>query len=106
MSRQLVVRASARSDLRQNVNWLRAILSQRRADRWYDAIAHSIREVAINPDRYPEADEAAELSINLRFKMHGRRPHIFRILFVYDDTTVTVIRVLHAAQGRLTGDDL
>jgi hypothetical protein len=54
----------------------------------------------------PAAGEATELGIDLRALMSGRRPHVFRILFTFDAATVTVHRVRHAAQDRLTDDDI
>ena len=76
------------------------------ARRWLTSLEAAITSLANTPERYPEADEAAELGVDLRFKMHGRRPHIFRILFTIDRTIVTIHRVRHAAQDRLTEDDL
>lgn len=38
--------------------------------------------------------------------LYGRRRYTFRILFTIDGLTVTVHRVLHAAQDRLTPEDL
>ncbi|MFO0821740.1 MAG: hypothetical protein U0792_01250 [Gemmataceae bacterium] len=58
------------------------------------------------PDRCPQADEAADLCIDLRVLVSGRRRKAFRILFTFDATTVNVHRVRHAAQDRLTEDDI
>lgn len=102
----VITRAKADADLLRNSVWLARKKTIEFATRWLASIQTSISSLASNPDRYPEADEAQDLGMNLRFKMHGRRPHIYRILFIHDDTTVNVIRVLHAAQDRLTADDL
>ena len=43
--------------------------------------------------RYPSAIE-------------GRRPHVYRILFLVDNERVLVYRVLHAGQNYIDEDDL
>jgi hypothetical protein len=69
-------------------------------------VSAAISTLAVNPGRCPEADEAADIGIDLRVLLSGRRPHVFRILFTTDPGLVTVHRVLHAAQDRLTANDL
>ena len=106
MSHSVEILQRAQDDVRRNANWIHRTRSSIAADRWNDGIIAAIKALAISPERYPEADEAAELGVDLRFKMHGRRPHVFRILFTIDRTIVTIHRVRHAAQDRLTEDDL
>lgn len=105
MSHRIVVHAAARAAVRRNADWLRRNYSVRTADRWNDGIVAAIAGLANHPERCPEADEAAELGFDLRGQFHGRRPHVFRILFTIDGNTVNVLHVRHAAQDRLTADD-
>ena len=74
--------------------------------RWNRRIVAAIAALTNNADRYPEADEAADLGLDLRCKLHGRRPNVYRILFTIDGDTVNVLRVRHAAQDTLADDDL
>ena len=106
MARTLSIRPSAWADTRAGTRWRwenRSVIS---SQRWYVSILDAVENLTLDPYRYPEADEAADLGIDLRFKPHGRHPHIFRILFTIDGDVVTIHRVRHAAQDRLTEDDL
>lgn len=104
--RTIKVLPKAQRDIRQNATWLRQTFSPRTADRWNDGIVAAIKALAKRPDQHPEAYEAADLQVSLQYKLYGRRPHVFRILFTFSDETVIVLRVLHAAQNRLTEDGL
>ena len=55
---------------------------------------------------WPLADEAADLGIELRQTLFGKRRHVYRILYTFDGDTVHIHRVRHAAQDRLSADDL
>jgi hypothetical protein len=52
------------------------------------------------------ADEAADLGLDLRELLYGRRRDVYRVLFTIDGQTVNVLRVRHAAQDRLTPRDI
>jgi len=55
---------------------------------------------------WPLAEEAEDLGIELRQALYGKRRQVYRILYTFDGTTVHVHRVRHAAQDRLTADDI
>lgn len=106
MAHAVIVLRQAPTDVRRNADWLRRHFSAKSADRWNDGIVAAIQTLTNNPGRCPQAEEAPDLGIDLRVLMSGRRPHVFRILFTFDATTVSVHRVRHAAQDRLTNDDI
>lgn len=93
-------------DIFRNAQWMQRNYDPQAASRWHAGIGAAIDSLASRPDRCPEADEAADLGLDLRMLLYGRRRHTFRILFTIDGQTVTVHRVLHAAQDRLTPEDL
>ena len=98
--RSIEVLPKAQRDIRRNAAWLRQTFS------WNGDIVAAIHALMRHPDQHPEADEAADLGMPLRCKLHGRRPHVFRILFMVTDAAILVLRVLHAAQDRVIEDDL
>ena len=102
----VIIWPRANADVEQVAAWQFRNVSQRAADRWLAGIERVIAALTDNADRYPEADEAADLGLDLRCKLHGRRPNIYRILFTIDGDTVNVLRVRHAAQDTLADDDL
>lgn len=106
MPRIVDILPKTRADVRRSADWLRLNRSMTFASRWNERMIDAIVALAEHCERYPEADESADLGINLRYKMHGRRPYIYRILFTNDESIVTVHRILHAAHDRLTIDDL
>jgi hypothetical protein len=65
-----------------------------------------VENLETNPERYPLVHEAADLGVELRQLLYGRRPHFYRVLFTIDGQTVNVLRVRHAAQDYLSPGDL
>jgi plasmid stabilization system protein ParE len=102
----VVVLPRADGDIRRIFSRIMRTVSPASAQRWYSGILAKIRSLANLPDRWPLADEAADLGIELRMLPHGRGRHVYRILFTIDGQTVNVHRVRHAAQDYLDSDDI
>ncbi len=75
-------------------------------NRWRSRLLRVIEILERDPHRYPESEDAANVGLDLREAIYGRKPQLHRVLFTIDDQTVTIHRVRHAAQDRLTEDDL
>ncbi len=80
--------------------------SEASADRLHDGLWSRIRSLADFPEVWPLADEADDLGIELRQMLFGKRRHVYRILYTFDGTTIHVHRVRHAAQDRLSPEDM
>jgi plasmid stabilization system protein ParE len=107
MAFTVVLGRKAQTDIADNTTWLEATRGLRAADHWRVGLLTAvIPALETDPNRYPQAEEAADLGIDLRELLHGRRPHVFRILFTIDGDTVNVYRVRHAAQDRITEDNI
>ena len=106
--RMVRVRPRASADLVAIAVGIARTTSLTAAVRWRQRIAGVIRALADDADQWPEADEAADLGIDLRYRQFGRGRHTLRVLFTVDDSTqtVNVLRVRHAAQDRLSADDV
>ena len=65
-----------------------------------------IAALEADPHRYPEADEAADLGLDLRELLHGKHRQVYRVLFTIDGNTVNVHAVRHATQDRLNPGDI
>lgn len=105
-ARAVSVRPRAVADLAATALRIGRMISPATAIRWRHRMETAIRALADDADQWPEADEAVELGLDLRCRLAGRRPHIYRILFTISGQTVHVLRVRHAAQDYLTEDDL
>lgn len=102
---RVVFQPRARSDMAATMAWL-ARTSKAAAARWRTGLLRIVENLETNPHTYAEAEEAADLGVDLRQLLYGRRRHVHRILFTVDGQTVNIHRVRQAAQDRLTPDDL
>ena len=106
MVRTLIIQPRATFDIRLAVVWLTKHVSAATAAKWQARIFNAAHSLVSKPERCPEADEAAKIGLDLRVLLAGRRPHVYRILFTFDGSTVNVLRVLHAARDHVDADDL
>ncbi len=95
----------AMADIGGTVAW-RSPRSLSGGARLYAGILTAIRSLTASPDRCPLAYEAADLGLELRELLYGLRRNVYRILFTIVGQRVNVLRVRHAAQDRLTIDDV
>jgi len=105
MAFQVIFRPRAEADITAAATWL-ARHNAAAAARWRIGLFRIVENLEANPNRYPLADEADDLGIELRELLYGRRQGVYRILFTIEGETVNVLRVRHAAQDRLTPDDI
>ena len=56
-------------------------VSSSSAARWRFRADDAIQSLARDADQWPEADEAPDLARNVRCRMFGRKPHVYRVLF-------------------------
>ena len=102
---RVVFRPRAQADITTATTWL-ARTSPAAAVRWRRSLLSIVEKLETNPSLYPVADEAADLGLELRELLYGRRRSMYRILFTIDGQTVNVLRVRHAAQDRLKPGDV
>lgn len=63
------------------------------AERWYLRLRAAFESLQHHPDRHPLAPEDEWFDGTLRQLLHGKKPHIYRILFEIRARTVFVLRV-------------
>ena len=104
----VVLRPRALADITNNADWLEATQGLRAATRWRDGlVSAAIPALEADPTCSPQADEAAEIGLDLRELLHGRRQrHVFRVMFTIDANTVSIHRIRHADQDRVTEGDI
>lgn len=105
MAFQVRYSRAAYADIEAALAW-RAKQSLRAAEKWHCGFLTKIDTLGEAPERCPLADEAADLGIELRELLYGKRRNVFRILFVIEGATVQVVRIRHGAQDRLRSTDL
>jgi len=104
--RAIAVSLRATADIVRVAGMIARNVSVRSATIWRQRIEGVIRALAADADQWVEADEAADLGIDLRCRQFGRRPQVYRVLFTIDGDTVNVHAVRHAAQDRLRPGDI
>jgi plasmid stabilization system protein ParE len=105
MAFQVIFRPCALADIEGAVMWL-AQKNPQAAARWRIGLFQIIQNLETNPNRFAEAEESADLGLDLRELLYGRRRGIYRILFTIDGDTVNILRVRHASQDRLSAEEL
>ena len=106
MTRSVSVPARLRRELYQTARSIASKVSTRSGELWLARIERAIQKLAKDAEQWPEAEEAGLSGLDLRCCLVGRRPHVYRILFRFDDASVEIVKVRHAAQDYLTEDDL
>ena len=76
------------------------------AARWFARLMNRIDTLAIRPERRPLAVEAAELELELRELLFGRRGGAYRILFIIRGAVVQVLHIRHCARDAASPEDL
>ena len=107
MSFEIVIKPKAKSDIRKEESYLVRERDVRAVRKWQSQVLRFRTQLAIDPHRYPQADEAEELGLDLReLIICGRRGTSHRVLFNVVANSVIVQRIRQAALDRLTEDDL
>ena len=99
--------ARAELDLDVTIAWLtRRGVSASTANRWLNRLLSATATLERDPQRCALAPEAEELGIEVRELLFGRRPNVYRILFVLESQTVNVVHIRHSARDALRPGDL
>jgi plasmid stabilization system protein ParE len=106
VSRQIRVLPMAKSDLRRIAQIIKVRVSVSSSKKWRGLIQAAINALADSAEAYPETYEAKLTGRDIRMKLTGKRPHVYRILFTYTDVEVIVHRIRHAAQDYVDEDEL
>ncbi len=95
----------AQAELKETLAWLHQRSPQAAAN-WHARLLVKVQTLEQAPERCPLADEAAELGIELRELLFGKRSGVFRIVFTIDRDVVTVLRIRRASRDRLQPGDV
>src|SRR5205085_5374976 len=96
MSYQVIIQPRAEKDIRQALRWM-THHSPKQATLWYFDIRQAIDSLQDSPARCSFAPERKTFGLDIRQLLFDQ----YRILFVIEDVTVSVLRVRHRAQDTL-----
>jgi toxin ParE1/3/4 len=95
----------ALADVDEAIAWIAQSAPQAAAN-WHSRLLAKVQKLENTPESCPLAEEAAELGIELREMLFGKRSGVWRILFTVGRDTVNVLHVRHGARDRLTAEEL
>ena len=107
MSYEVIITDQAQQELEHACTWWAENRSAREASQWYDGMAEAIRSLAVNPARFPFADENDLFPHELHQLNYGlvRRP-THRIIFTIRRNQVVLLRIRHVAQKPFAPEDV
>jgi plasmid stabilization system protein ParE len=70
--------------------------------RWLDRFQTALLSLDQRPERCPRAPEARKVKVDLHEFLFGRRPNVFRVVFVIDGDTVRILRIRRGQRRLLT----
>ena len=107
MKYRVELSARAEHDIDGALAWLFSKgVSPATAGRWHQRLLSAVATLERGPQRCGLASEAGELAIQLRELLFGRRPNVYRILFVVEQRTVNILHIRHAARDLVRRGDL
>lgn len=100
MKYRVIIEQSAHEDMEAITLWL-AQRSKAAAKKWYWEVREAIESLDRSPQRCPLAPENGAFDEEIRHLMHGRRRHVYRVLFTVSNSAVHVLHIRHGAQEAL-----
>jgi plasmid stabilization system protein ParE len=101
---ELTSRAAA--DVDGVLRWFHEREASQASQRWLRQLMARIDTLEKRPERCPLAAEADEAGIDVRALLFGKRRGIYRILFVVDGQTVSILHLRHTARSAPSPEDL
>jgi plasmid stabilization system protein ParE len=105
MSYRVVLQRLAVSDLQDYYDYA-ARHSRLDADRWLDRFHLALKTLENRPERCSLAREHGKVNAELREFLFGKRPYVFRVLFITDGDEVRILRIRRAQRRPFSPDDL
>jgi plasmid stabilization system protein ParE len=98
---EVVIQPRALRDLEESQSWA-AKHAPMTARRWFNRYIDRLQTLSRHPQRRGLAAEACKTKREIRQLLFGKRPNVYRALFVIEDNRVRVFRVLRAQRRALT----
>ncbi|MCA9218762.1 MAG: type II toxin-antitoxin system RelE/ParE family toxin [Planctomycetales bacterium] len=106
MPYRVLITAKAEADVEVVLRWFRDQRAARAGKRWFNQLMAKLDALESDPERFPVAPESAEIAVEIREFLLGRKQSRFRVLFRIDGQTVTILRLWHGARDSITRRDV
>jgi plasmid stabilization system protein ParE len=95
--------AQVDADLDAILEWLLAQQAGETGLRWFAGLEKALDSLSELPYRCSLAPEDADFPFEVRQLIHGRKPHLYRVLFTIEGDTVIILHVRHGRRLPVTG---
>jgi plasmid stabilization system protein ParE len=85
MAYRVEIARNAEAELEELYLWVVARAPQQGA-KWFNGLERAVLSLAQHPKRCPIAPESIDPDHPVRVLSYGRKPHIYRIFFILEDT--------------------
>ncbi|HEX3819950.1 MAG TPA: type II toxin-antitoxin system RelE/ParE family toxin [Candidatus Sulfotelmatobacter sp.] len=96
MTFRVELSAQAETDASEILSWLLSEGAGETGVRWFLGLEDAIASLTTFPERSPLAPESSQFPFEVRQLLYGRKPHVYRILFMIEAETVKVLHIRHA----------
>ena len=76
------------------------------AERWLARFESTVETLSQNPSRCPPATEDHKSTHNLSELLYGKRPNVFRVVFMISERKVQVLKIRRAARQVLSKQEI
>lgn len=76
------------------------------AIRWLERFEAALSTLSERPERCSQSRESRRMEVELRDFLFGKRPNVYRVVFVIDDDIVRVLRIRRSQRGTLTSYEI
>ncbi len=83
------------------LEWLHSQQAGETGLRWFEGLKTAIVSLAEMPERCPLARENKEFSFEVRNLLHGRKPHVYRVVFTVEGDTVYILHIWHGRRRQI-----
>jgi plasmid stabilization system protein ParE len=101
----VVVSETAKQNLRDAYRWA-AQQAPETAARWLERFEAELGTLAAHPARCGAAPESNAVGKEIRQFLFGRRPHVWRALFVIEGSEVRILHIRRATMDTASPNDL
>jgi plasmid stabilization system protein ParE len=96
---------NAELDAEEAYNWISERAPQA-AVKWFNGLFQVIDSLETFPKRCGVAPESAKTPEETRQFLYGRRPHLYRLLFIIRSDDVYVLHVRHGARREMKPEEI
>lgn len=76
------------------------------AIRWMERFEAALSTLGERPERCSLSRESRRMQVELRDFLFGKRPNVYRVVFVIDGDAVRVLRIFRSQRGSLSSDEI